>query len=45
MFGSDVLFSGNVISDLETVNLLFLKNMLGVTHQTISVTIYGDRPT
>ena len=42
MYGSEVLFISEEISDFEMVHLSFLKNMLGVKQQTTSVTIYGD---
>ena len=45
MYGSEVLFIGEEISDFEMVHLLFLKNILGVKQQFVtqqSVTIYGD---
>ena len=42
MYGSEVLFIGEETLDFETAHLSFLKNMLGVEQQTLSVTIYGD---
>ena len=42
MYGSEILFIGKEISDIEMVHLSFLKKMLGVKQQATSVTIYGD---
>ena len=42
MYGSEVLFIGEEISDFEMVHLSFLKNMLGIKQQTTSVAIYED---
>ena len=42
MYGSEVLFIGEKITDFEMVHLSFLKNMLGVKQKNTSVTIYGD---